>query len=203
MKRSVWLNLRAMVFSVSLFAITGLAGCLPVRSTYYNVSSPVGIIGGECGSTGKSTTLVFMRDEVKIYIHEIIIMGDLASLSISFFVPQNEEASFDWNQLQAINNLNGKAIGSEPIKVIVSPSSQESKFINLQPGIVLSGDQYPAEWGGRVYSRYDISFSNFPKDLTPGFDLRIPDISVNGNTYSGFTIHYQLVTSTWLQSVNC
>jgi len=195
---------------VCMFIVVGLVGCVPTRSAYYRISSPTGEIAGGCGTIGKSSSLTFTRGDVKFWIHEIFRMENQATLEMSIFVPKEDKVELDWSQLQAINDQTGNPVSSEPFEVFVSTVSNDAPLsalrhgsMKLQPGVVLDGDRYPFPVGEGVYSSYDIVLKNFPMESTPAFDLRIPDMTVNGTPYPGFVVHYQMTTSFWLEPVNC
>lgn len=66
------LNLsRTLSRSFFLALLLALAGCLPVRTSYYGIFSPEGTVAGDCGSLGKHSSLSFKRADVGVYIPSI------------------------------------------------------------------------------------------------------------------------------------
>ena len=185
-----------MKYSIYLFLLLSLAGCVPAKTSHYKPTANMGVaINDHCGSflAPKSTYQVVFEDV------DFRVTGYENYLKIHLRIPKDRNVEIE---SQEINLINADKNHQQKIEEFSYYDRTSNKSISLSSKNLLKGSNERFALGN-IEPRIFSSSVKFSVPMNNTYQVKFPSMKINGKSYSIPIITFKKESGFGLYPINC
>ncbi|HET7569449.1 MAG TPA: hypothetical protein VFK96_02570 [Gammaproteobacteria bacterium] len=194
-----------VVVSIAATVLAGIAGCIPVASTFYKATAPIGhseayICGG---AIHHNDALALTRGDIKLLVHafaEQPPVNGFVNATILALVPRKDVVKLDVQKVKVVSD-SGKVIGRYKKTTVRDWGKGGAAAVKKlsTPIKSLTGTRYTSM--ERPLAWYNI-WLDVKVPLPTIFYIKVPKMEINGIKYQAFRVKFTKTHATYLKPIN-
>lgn len=197
-RRHVFLARGVLASCAALIAVT-LGACYPVTGTFYRPSAPEGIIRGAycAGSAGPKNSIDIRRGPATVEVSAFRgLRNQRPYVAVTITVPASYVLTAELADFVIVVPRKGASSKLHVLSIMGTDGTAEY----IEPTNTFYGSRFATDnHRDSMYTLYFGLGNPEPKE----FDVMIPEMSIDGNSYSGITVNYQTAMGMWINPINC